>query len=215
LPIGSERLRLRCGSATATNLQCRARISPESRERLPTDAAAVILRILTARVPRENVGQFNDLLRAQLSELRDQPGLVYVKLARRLDENEGEEVLLVEEWRTPSDVFAWTRGRLTKPRLLPGTEDLVEDLSISHYEALDLSPDDLAIRVLGDAAARPAGAEVASDAEQRRPEPVGVDVETKPRAGGHGPKAIPRPRLVSRQMLQRPIVHVGRGEQGA
>ena len=103
----------------------------------------MIVRILTAHVPRQNVGPFNDLLRAQLTELREQPGLVYAKLARRLEENEGEEVVLVEEWRTPPDLFAWTRGRLTKPRLLPGTEDLIEDLMITHYEALDVSPDDL------------------------------------------------------------------------
>ena len=109
----------------------------------------VIVRILTARVPRENVGPFNDLLRAQLGELRLQPGLVYAKLARRLNEDHGEEVVLVEEWRTPSDLFEWTHGRLTKPRLLPGTEDLIHDLTISHYEALDLAPDDLLGRVLG------------------------------------------------------------------
>jgi quinol monooxygenase YgiN len=174
----------------------------------------VILRILTARVQRENVGQFNDLLRAQLAELRDQPGLVYAKLARRLHENEGEEVLLIEEWRTPPDLFAWTSGHLTKPRLLPGTEDLVEDLTITHYEALDLSLDDLAIRVLGDAAARPSAAEPYSDAEQRPAQPVGVDVETKAGPVGHGTHAIPRPRLIPRRVLQRPIVHVGRGEQG-
>jgi heme-degrading monooxygenase HmoA len=110
----------------------------------------MIVRLLTAHVPRQNVGPFNDLLRAQLRELRVQPGLVYVKLARRLNDSEGEEVVLVEEWRTPADLFAWTRGRLTKPRLLPGTEDLLEDLTITHYEALDLSADDLRKRVFGD-----------------------------------------------------------------
>jgi heme-degrading monooxygenase HmoA len=179
------------------------------------DAADVILRILTARVRRENVAQFNDLLRAQLSELREQPGLVYAKLARRLDENEGEEVLLVEEWRTPPDLFEWTRGRLTKPRLLPGTEDLVENLNISHYEALDLSPDDLAMRVLGDVAAHGSAGDQGSDAEQRHAQPVGVDLEPEARPVGHGPHAVPRPRLVPRNVFQRPIVHVGRGEQGA
>ena len=111
----------------------------------------MIVRILTAHVPRENVGPFNDLLLAQLTELREQPGLVYVKLARRLNESQGEEVVLVEEWRTPADLLAWTKGRLTKPRLLPGTEDLLKDLAISHYEAIDLSAADLAARVLGEA----------------------------------------------------------------
>jgi len=179
------------------------------------DAADVILRILTARVRRENVGQFNDLLRAQLSELREQPGLVYAKLARRLDENEGEEVLLVEEWRTPPDLFAWTRGRLTKPRLLPGTEDVVDDLTISHYEALDLTPDDLALRVLGNVGARASERDGSSDREERYSEAADVDVEPETRPIGHGPQTMARPRLVSRDVLERPIVHVGRSEQGA
>ncbi len=102
----------------------------------------MIVRVLTARVAQENTGKFNDLLRAQLAELRTQPGLVYAKLARRLDEQFGEEVVLFEEWETPGHVWAWTGGRLTEPRLLPGTEELVVDLAISHYEALDRYPQD-------------------------------------------------------------------------
>jgi hypothetical protein len=106
----------------------------------------VIVRVLTARVPSEHVSQFNVLLRAQLAELREQPGLVYAKLARRLDEDGAEEVVLFEEWETPNDVWAWTGGRLTVPRLLPGTEPLIADLVISHYEALDRVPwDDIAV----------------------------------------------------------------------
>ena len=113
----------------------------------------MILRILTARVPDKNIGTFNDLLRAQLGELREQPGLVYVKLARRLEPDGSEEVVLIEEWRTSPDLFAWTRGRLNQPRLLPGTEELVQDLIITHYEALDVAPDDLSRRVLGEPSA--------------------------------------------------------------
>ena len=109
----------------------------------------MILRVLTARVPNANIGEFNELLRRQLSELREQPGLVYVKLARRLDEDQTEEVVLVEEWRTTADLFAWTGGRLNRPRLLRGTEELVDNLVITHYEALDVSPEDLQQRVLG------------------------------------------------------------------
>jgi heme-degrading monooxygenase HmoA len=112
----------------------------------------MILRVLTARVADKNIGQFNDLLRAQLIELREQPGLVYVKIARRLEPDGSEEVVLVEEWRTSPDLFAWTRGQLQKPRLLPGTEELVDDLVITHYEALDVTPEDLSRRVLGEQA---------------------------------------------------------------
>ena len=98
----------------------------------------MIVRVLTARVPGRHAGQFNELLRAQLVELHTQPGLAYVKLARRLDERGDEEVLLFEEWATPADLWAWTGGRLHVPRLLPGTEELVEGLVITHYEALDM-----------------------------------------------------------------------------
>jgi len=102
---------------------------------------SVIVRVLTARVAPDNVGEFNALIRGELEELRVQPGLVYAKLARRLDAVGGEEVVLFEEWRTPSDVWAWTGGRLNTPRLLPGTEELVDELTIAHYEALDLAPE--------------------------------------------------------------------------
>jgi heme-degrading monooxygenase HmoA len=109
----------------------------------------VILRLLTARVPGVNIGTFNELLRAQLTELKTQPGLLYVKLARRLEDDGSEEVVLIEEWRTSADLFEWTRGRLAQPRLLPGTEALVDDLIITHYEALDVTPEDLSRRLLG------------------------------------------------------------------
>jgi hypothetical protein len=103
----------------------------------------MIVRVLSARVPSANVGAFNELLRGELVELRQQPGLAYAKLARRLDLDGGEEVVLFEEWLTPADLWAWTGGRLTTPRLLPGTEELVEELTIRHYEALDMTPADV------------------------------------------------------------------------
>ena len=102
----------------------------------------VIVRVLAARVSEQNAGEFNNLLRKQLDELRDQPGLVYAKLARRLGADGAEEVMLFEEWRTPDDLWAWTGGRLNVPRLLPGTEQLIERLTISHYEALDMGTDE-------------------------------------------------------------------------
>ena len=102
----------------------------------------VIVRVLAARVSEQNAGEFNNLLRKQLDELRDQPGLVYAKLARRLSADGGEEVMLFEEWRTPDDLWAWTGGRLNVPRLLPGTEKLIDRLTIAHYEALDMGLDE-------------------------------------------------------------------------
>ncbi len=106
----------------------------------------VIVRVLTARVAAPAVASLNQLLRAQLAELHEQPGLVYAKLARRLLEDDGEEIVLFEEWRTPADLWTWTRGRLATPRLLPATEELISELRIDHYESLDVLPDDVEFR---------------------------------------------------------------------
>ena len=99
----------------------------------------VIVRVLTATVRMDRAGQFNALLRTQLPLLREQPGLVYVKLARRL-EGAVEQVVLFEEWRDPDAMYAWTGPHIDRPRLVPGAEELIEDLQIRHYEALDIDP---------------------------------------------------------------------------
>jgi hypothetical protein len=37
-------------------------------------------------------------------------------------------------------MYAWTGPNIERPRLLPGAEDLITDLRITHYEALDVDP---------------------------------------------------------------------------
>jgi heme-degrading monooxygenase HmoA len=97
----------------------------------------MIVRVLTARVPKGHVAEFNQLLRGKLSVLHEQEGLVYAKLARRLSESGDEEVVLFEEWATPGDLWEWTGGHLTEAKLLPDLNALIEELTITHYEALD------------------------------------------------------------------------------
>jgi len=70
----------------------------------------VIVRVLTARVLPARAAHFNELFRAKLADLEGHPGLVYAKLARRFAENGDEEIVLFEEWRTPSDLWSWTDG---------------------------------------------------------------------------------------------------------
>jgi hypothetical protein len=126
------------GNEIVSGVQCDAGYSL-----IPTTYIdVVIVRVLTARVSEQNAGEFNNLLRQQLDELRAQPGLVYAKLARRLGADRAEEVMLFEEWQTPDDLWAWTGGRLNVPRLLPGTEQLIDQLTIAHYEALDMDMDE-------------------------------------------------------------------------
>ncbi len=99
----------------------------------------MIVRVLTATVRQEQSARFNDLMRQQLPALRASPGLVYVKLSRRILGAE-EEVLLFEEWRDTASLYAWTGPQLSKARLVPGAEALVTDLRVAHYEALDIDP---------------------------------------------------------------------------
>jgi heme-degrading monooxygenase HmoA len=98
----------------------------------------LIVRVLTARVRPGRVGQFNHAMRQLQDEMRTQPGLVYVKLARRLQADGGEEVVLFEEWRDPDSVYAWAGQDLSQPRLVPGAFEAAESIAVMHYEALDL-----------------------------------------------------------------------------
>jgi antibiotic biosynthesis monooxygenase (ABM) superfamily enzyme len=102
----------------------------------------LIVRVLSARVKPGRVGQFNALMREQLPILREYPGLVYVKLARRLEPDGGEEVVLIEEWRDPESLYGWAGADISRPRLLPGSEESLIDVTVTHYESLDVQPED-------------------------------------------------------------------------
>lgn len=100
----------------------------------------MIVRLVTATVKAERAGTFNALMRAQLPALRRSPGLVYVKLARRI-QGDSEEVLLYEEWHDTASLYDWVGGEITRARLEPGAAELATSLSIVHYEALDIDPE--------------------------------------------------------------------------
>lgn len=99
----------------------------------------MIVRVLTAKVSYASSGRMHELMRQQLPVLHEQDGLVYVKLARRLL-GPIEEVVLFEEWRDAASMYAWAGPDITRARLLPGAESLIDDLVITHYEALDIEP---------------------------------------------------------------------------
>jgi heme-degrading monooxygenase HmoA len=126
----------------------------------------VIVRVLTARVRASRVGQFNAAMRRQLPLMRDQPGLVYLKLARRLEADGGEEVVLFEEWRDPDSVYAWVGNDLSKPRLLKAAIEAADSVIATHYEALDIGLDDAEAPSTAEG---PALAEPASTAENPAP----------------------------------------------
>lgn len=102
----------------------------------------MIVRVLTIQVRPGRVGQFNSAMRRQLPIMRQQPGLVYLKLARRLDADGGEEVVLFEEWRDPDSVYGWAGHDLSRPKLLPGAEEAAGEVRVTHYEALDITEDE-------------------------------------------------------------------------
>ena len=97
----------------------------------------MIVRVLRARIRPGRVGAFNAVFRQQVSLLKDQPGLVYVKLARRLQPDGGEDVVLFEEWQDAASLYAWVGPNLMEPRLVPGSRELMDELVVAHYEALD------------------------------------------------------------------------------
>jgi hypothetical protein len=96
----------------------------------------VIVRVLRARVSAAKVGAFNAVFRRQVTLLREQPGLLYVKLARRLQADGGEEAVLFEEWQDAASLYEWVGPNLLEPRLVPGARELIDDIVVAHYEAL-------------------------------------------------------------------------------
>ncbi len=88
---------------------------------------------------------------------------MYVKLARRLRADGGEEVVLFEEWQDAAALYAWVGPNMMEPRLVGGTRELIDELTITLYEALDRAEDEPAAAVETTAAgvdhrrARPAG----------------------------------------------------------
>ena len=97
----------------------------------------MIVRVLRAQVRANRVAAFDVLFRGQVDLLRGQPGLAYVKLARRLQPDGGEDVLLFEEWLDARSMYAWVGPNLAEPRLVPGARDLMDELYVEHYEAMD------------------------------------------------------------------------------
>lgn len=96
----------------------------------------MIVRVLRARVRAGRIGAFNALFRRQVVLLREQDGLLYVKLARRLRADGGEEAVLFEEWQDAASLYAWVGPNLSEPRLIPGVRELVDEIHVAHYESL-------------------------------------------------------------------------------
>jgi Antibiotic biosynthesis monooxygenase len=102
----------------------------------------VIVRVLTAQVRAPKVAAFNALFRKQVELLREQPGLEYLRFARRLQPDGGQEAMLFEEWRDSASLYGWVGPNLAEPRLVPGVRELVHELTVAHYEVLATGAED-------------------------------------------------------------------------
>jgi hypothetical protein len=94
------------------------------------------------RVRAPKVAAFNALFRRQVELLRQQPGLEYLRFARRLDAGGDEEAMLFEEWRDAASLYGWVGPNLAEPRLLPGVRELLEHIDVAHYEVLATGAED-------------------------------------------------------------------------
>jgi heme-degrading monooxygenase HmoA len=97
----------------------------------------LIVRVFTGRVAARREGDFNANLRGRLAAIADEPGNIYVKFARKI-EGDRERVMLITEWESAADLYAWTRGDVDRPHAVD--LDLLDEWEVSHWEALDPSP---------------------------------------------------------------------------
>ena len=104
----------------------------------------MIVRVLMAHVLGSDAPAVIVVLRETLAEMQGQPGLVYVKLARRLVDD-GEDLVMFEEWATPADLYQWTGGDLRRLRLRGEIGALLHNVVITHYESLDRTPGEMGL----------------------------------------------------------------------
>jgi quinol monooxygenase YgiN len=102
----------------------------------------VIVRVFTGRVAAHREGDFNASLRSRLLEIADEPGNLYVKFARKI-EGDRERVMLITEWESADDLYAWTGGDVVRPRSVD--LELLDEWKVEHWEALDPAPLDPAM----------------------------------------------------------------------
>jgi quinol monooxygenase YgiN len=100
-------------------------------------SVVVIVRVLRARIKASKIAAFDAVFRSQVALIRKQPGIKYVKFARRIQPDGTEDAVLFEEWRDSASLYAWVGPNLAEPRLVPGVRALVDDVQVAHYESLD------------------------------------------------------------------------------
>jgi len=110
--------------------------------RVDVSGGKVIVRVLTARIRAAKVAAFNARLRQQVALLREQPGLEYLRFARRFLPDGDEEAILLEEWEDSASLYSWVGPNLAEPRLIDGVRELVDDLQVAHYEVLATGAED-------------------------------------------------------------------------
>jgi quinol monooxygenase YgiN len=109
------------------------------------EPGTVIVRVLRARIKASKIAAFDAVFRSQVALIREQPGLKYVKFARRIQPDGSEDAVLFEEWEDSASLYAWVGPNLAEPRLVPGVRALVDHLEVAHFESLDDA--DVAARV--------------------------------------------------------------------
>lgn len=97
----------------------------------------MIVRVFSGRVAIHREGDFNASLRSRLAQIATEPGNAYVKFARKI-EGDRERVMLITEWRTADDLYAWTGGDVVRPRIVD--LELLDEWKVEHWEALDPTP---------------------------------------------------------------------------
>jgi quinol monooxygenase YgiN len=103
-------------------------------------AIVVIVRVLRARIKASKIAAFDAIFRSQVALIRKQPGIKYVRFARRIQPDGTEDAVLFEEWEDSSSLYAWVGPNLAEARLVPGARALMDHVEVAHYEALDDGP---------------------------------------------------------------------------
>jgi heme-degrading monooxygenase HmoA len=101
---------------------------------------SLIVRVLTGRVPPEQVAPFHAQARVVIRDLRKHDGLLHTEVARQVHSDGGEEIILVSVWSDFGAIYSWLGvvDLLDTPMTNGGEPSLFERFDVQHYEVLDM-----------------------------------------------------------------------------
>jgi hypothetical protein len=122
--------------------------SPDRKPTMPIpqrgESDRMIVRVLSVRIAKDRGAEFHAFVRDRgLPRIQVHPGLVSVHVGRRAD-GPAELAIVVTVWRDWESIMDALGPDPSQPYMLTPESELIDTVTVEHFEAIDLPPLDRA-----------------------------------------------------------------------